>query len=85
MKNAKLAWKAFGMYAHAKHGMREINEHTSRLRDGADDLLDVHETVEHVVMGTMGPIELQETAFKAYGWAPRINKKLRKKFPWKFI
>jgi len=52
---------------------------------GTDDMLDVTETVEHVVMGTMDSLAVQETAFKAFNWAPRINKKLWKKFPWKIL
>lgn len=82
---AKYAWKAFELYAHTKHNVRDINGHLGRIRRGADDLLDVTETVEHVVMGTVDSIVAQETAFKAFNWAPRISKKLRKKFPWKFL
>jgi len=82
---ARYALKAFSLYAHTKHGAREINRHLDTMERGTDDMLDVTETVEHVVMGTMDSLAVQETAFKAFNWAPRINKKLWKKFPWKIL
>jgi hypothetical protein len=78
------AWMVFDVACNVKQDIRKLDMHLTKLKAGADEGLEIAETINHAIGGVFDMDDVETLGFKALNWSPRIDPSLRKKLPWRW-
>lgn len=83
-KKLRRAWQVFNVACNAKHEARNFKENLETMKRGADEGLEIAETINHAIGGTFDLDDATVLGFKGINWAPRIDPTLRRMRPWRW-
>jgi hypothetical protein len=82
LKKLRTARMLLDVALYTRGETRRLNEHLGNLKYGADQGLEVVESLSNAVQGEFGVADSWVLSLTAYNWAPKVDPSLRRKLPW---